>query len=204
MTPSDPEPLTPHPDSERWKRALARALVHLAPWSGVMFRTTGIGYANREDLLSGMGSKRYGARWTPRGAFPAVYGSLDPHTALLETLGTGGRYGIPYEERMPLVMVAVDVELARLLDLTSSAVRKALRVSQSRMVGEDWEAMQRAGEEALTQALARLARGLGVQALLVPSARLRGARNLVIFPGALPRRGLRIQNVEKLPEPKRD
>jgi RES domain-containing protein len=64
-----------------------------------MYRTSGIDYANRNDLLSGAGSKLHGARWTPKGAFPAVYGSLDPQTALLESLGTGGRYGIPYEQR---------------------------------------------------------------------------------------------------------
>lgn len=103
-----------------------------------------------------------------------MYGSLDPQSALLEALGTGGRYGIPYEERMPLVTVAVDVKLDRLLDLTSPEVRKVLRVSSARMLREDWEAKQRSGEEALTQVLARLAFGLGVQALMVPSARLEG------------------------------
>jgi RES domain-containing protein len=165
-----------------------------------MYRATGIEYANRDDLVSGKGSMLHGARWTPKGSFPAVYGSLDPQAALLETLGTGGRYGIPYEKRMPLVMVAVDVELERVLDVTLPEVRKLLRVSLKRLLAEDWEAMQVAGQEALTQAIARLARGLGVQALLVPSARLKGERNLVIFPDCPSPGRLRVQNVEKLPE----
>lgn len=50
-----------------------------------------------------------------RGSSPAVYGHLDPRAALLETWARG-RYGIPYEKRMPLVMVPVDMELKRVLD----------------------------------------------------------------------------------------
>jgi RES domain-containing protein len=194
------KPLSPHPKSDRLKRALEKCLAHLAAWSGLMFRATGIEYANRADLLSGAGSKLYGARWTPRGAFPAAYGSLDPQTALLEALGTGDRYGVPYEKRMPLVMVAVNVNLERLLDLTLPVVRRALRVSFKAMLEEDWEGHQQRGTEALTQAVARLARELGIQALLVPSARLKGKRNLVIFPDKLPSGSLKIHNVEKLPE----
>jgi hypothetical protein len=101
MADSDTRPLTPHPDSDRLRRAPEKCLVHLAPWSGVMDRTTGIDYANRADLLSGAGSKRHGARWTPRGAFPAVYGSLDPQSALLEALGTGDATASPTRNGCP-------------------------------------------------------------------------------------------------------
>lgn len=204
MTDPDPGQLAPHPDSDRLGRALGRCTALLRPWSGVMYRTTGIEYANRSDLLSGLGSKLHGARWTPKGGFPAVYGSLDPQAALLESLGTGGRYGIAYEQRMPLVMVAVDVEVERMLDLTLPGVRKTLRVSRERMLEEDWETRQGAGEEALTQAVARLTLAAGIQAIFVPSARFEGANNLVIFPETLPEGALKIQNVERLPEPKRD
>jgi RES domain-containing protein len=200
MPPANARPLTPHADSDRLVRALGRCLVYLAPWYGVMYRTTGIDYANRRDLLSGVGSMLHGARWTPRGAFPAVYGSLDPQAALLEALGTGGRYGIPYERRMPLVMVAVDVRLECVLDLTLPAVRRTLRLSRERMLAEDWEAKQEAGEEALTQAVARQSRELGIQGLFTPSARLKGERNLVVFPDTLRRGALKVRNVEKLPE----
>ncbi len=203
MTTPDPELLTPHPDSVRLGRASEKCLAHLAPWSGVLYRTTGIEYANRSDLLSGLGSTLHGARWTPKGSFPTAYGSLDPQSALLESLGTEGRYGIPYEERMPLVMVAVDVDLARAPDLTLQGVRKTLRVSLERILVEDWGAKQGAGEEALTQAVARLALGSGVQARFVPSARLKGAKDLVIFPETLSEGGLKVQNVEKLAQPKR-
>lgn len=195
-------PMTPHPDNDRLHRALEKCLLSVESWAGVMYRTSGIDYSNSRDLLNGMGSKLHGARWTPKGAFPTVYGSLDPQAALLETLGTGGHYGIPYEKRMPLVMVAVDVKVERLLDLTLPDVRKTLRISQDRMLAEDWEAKQRAGDEALTQAVARLARDLGVQTLLVPSARLKGPKNLVLFPDLIRKGALKIQNVGKLPKPK--
>jgi RES domain-containing protein len=200
MPPANARSLTPHADSDRLGRALERCLAYLAPWSGVMYRATGIDYANHRDLLSGVGSMLHGARWTPRGSFPAVYGSLDPQAALLEALGTGARYGIPYEQRMPLVMVAVDVRLERVLDLTLPAVRRTLRLSRERMLAEDWEATQQAGDEALTQAVARLARERGIQGLFTPSARLKGQKNLVVFPDTLRKGALKVQNVEKLPE----
>ncbi len=132
------EPLTPHPESDRLRLALEKCRRHLAPWAGVMYRATGTEYANRGDLLSGVGAKLHGGRWTPRGAFNAVYGSLEP---------------------------------------------------------------QSAGREALTQTVVRLALEINIQALLVPSARLKGAKNLVIFPDTLRRGALKTQNVEKLPEP---
>jgi RES domain-containing protein len=103
---------------------------------------------------------------------------------------------------MPLVMVAVDAKLSRVLDLTLPDVRRAMRLSLARMLEEDWEEQQKKGEEALTQAVARLAHEHGLQAMLVPSARLKGEKNLVIFPENLPAGALKIQNVGKLPEPK--
>jgi RES domain-containing protein len=167
-----------------------------------MYRATAIEYANRKDLLSGAGSALMGARWTPQGGQPTIYGSLTPQAALLESLGTGGRYGIPNEQRLPLVMVAVDVQLQAVLDLSLPVVRKSLRLSQVRMLTEDWEAIQRTGSEAITQAVGRDAYELGYDGLLAPSARLKGEQNMVIFAGNLRRGALKVQNVGKLPEPK--
>lgn len=50
--------------------------------------------------------------------------------------------------------------------------------------------------------IGRLAYELGYEGLLVPSARLKGEKNLVIFARNLPNGALKVQNVGKLPEPK--
>lgn len=191
--------LRAHDESERIVRGVTRCLDLAMRWSGTIFRAAAIEFANRRDMLSGVGAKVYGARWTPRGDFPAVYGSFSPQTALLESLGTGSRYGIPPEQRMPLVMVAIDVGLERCLDITCGTIRRLLRVSQTRMLADDWGAMQERSQEALPQAIARISRSLGIQGLIVPSAQLRGERNLVVFADRVSTDDLRIQHVEKLP-----
>jgi RES domain-containing protein len=193
-------PLIPHPDCSRIERELRKAVSICAPWSGVIYRAVSIDYANRRDLVSGEGSKAHGSRWTPIGSYPAVYGSLDPHTALLETIATARHYGVPADKRMPLVIVAVDVGVQRLLDLTVAALRRRLKLSRAALT-VDWEASQRCGNESYTQAIGRLAYELDVQGLLVPSARVKGAKNLIAFPDALAKGSLRIQNVKKLPDP---
>lgn len=191
------------PQSTRLRRSLQRCLRFCEPWSGVICRATGIEYANRRDLLTGEGAKKHGGRWTPPQFCAAVHAALDPHTALAETLGTRSHYGIPFAESMPLVLVAIDATLQSVLDLTDGQVRKVLGVSEKRLIGMDWREVQDAGQEALTQTIGRLAFEVGIEALLVPSARLRHATNVVIFPeGLRPESTLSIQKIERLPEPR--
>jgi RES domain-containing protein len=157
-------------------------------------------YANKDDLLTGMGSRSAGARWNPPRSFPAVYASLDPHTALDEVLAHFRHYGIPVESAMPRITVSVRVWVTRVLDLTDGATRSALRVSAQRMLSEPWREEQAAGREALTQALGRLAHELGLEGILVPSAARRGGMNLILFPGNLAGGStLEIVNVGELP-----
>jgi hypothetical protein len=54
---------------------------------------------------------------------------------------------------MPRVTVSVRVRLARVLDLTDWKTRSALCVSERRILDEPWREEQKAGREALTQAL---------------------------------------------------
>ncbi|MBI4605036.1 MAG: RES family NAD+ phosphorylase [Planctomycetes bacterium] len=193
--------LTPHPASARLEVALRRCLQAARPFAGTIFRATGLRYANQHDLLTGAGAKRVGARWNPPGLFAAVYGSLDPNAAVVETIGTHRHYGIPPEQRMPLVLNAIQVRLRRVLDLTEGSIRRRLKVSGDSLVVTDWAASQQAGTEAITQAMGRLAWQLGLEALLVPSARLRGEKNLVLFPENLrPESTLEIVNKEQLSE----
>ena len=192
----------PHPESVRLRRAMERSSLRAVRWAGVVYRSASPRYANRDDLLTGVGSKRAGARWNPPRSFPTVYASLDPHTALDEVLAHFRHYGLPAESAMPRVTVAVRVDFARVLDLTDGATRRALRVSGRRMLREPWREKQAAGREALTQALGRLAFELGWEALVVPSAARKGGVNLVMFPNNLASAStIAIINVRDLPAP---
>lgn len=190
----------PHPDSERLRNGLDRCASLAVYWSGVVYRSATPRYANKDDLLTGMGSRSAGARWNPPRSFRTVYMSLDPHTALDEVLAHFRHYGIPIESAMPRVTVAVRVTLVRVLDLNDAPTRSTLRVSARRIVHEPWREEQEAGREALTQAIGRLAQELGWEAMLVPAAARRGGVNLILFPDNLARGStLEIINVNELP-----
>lgn len=139
----------------------------------------------QRDLLTGIGSQIVGARWNPPGSFPTVYLTLDPHTAIDEVLAHFRHYQLPIETAMPRVLVSVMARLSKVLDFTDGRTRSTLRVSGHRMLDEPWRAEQKAGREALTQALGRLAHELGWVGLLVPSAARRPGINLIVFPDLL-------------------
>lgn len=128
----------PHPESDRLRRAVGRCTSQAVRWSGVVYRSASPRYANKDDLLTGLGSKGVGARWNPPRSFPTIYASLDPHTALDEVLSHFRYYGLPIESAMPRVTVAVHIAIARALDLTDGATRSALRISSRRMLREPW------------------------------------------------------------------
>jgi RES domain-containing protein len=190
----------PHPESDRLRHALERSASRAVRWSGVVYRSASPRYANKDDLLTGFGSKSAGARWNPPKSFPTIYSSLDPHTALDEVLAHFRYYKILTEAAMPRVMVSVRVRLGTVLDLTDGKTRSALRVSERRMLDEPWREEQKVGREALTQALGRLGHELGWEGLLALSAGRRGGVNLIIFPENLSRRSsFEIINVGELP-----
>jgi RES domain-containing protein len=170
-------------------------------WRGELFRSAAPKYANKDDIITGAGSKAAGGRWNPPAGFHAVYASLDVETAVAEALQHFRYYGLPVSKAMPRVIVALEVNLDRVLDLRDGAVRRALAVSEKRMLSEPWREEQKDGREALTQALGRLAYSLDIQALLVPSAARKRGSNLIVFPANLDRPScwLRIVNRDELP-----
>jgi RES domain-containing protein len=103
---------------------------------------------------------------------------------------------------MPRVIVALEVSLRLVLDLTNGAVRRALGVSGDRMLKEPWREEQKKGREAITQAIGRLAFDAEVEGILVPSAAKAGGVNLIVFPGNVdaPKSWLRIVNRTDLPK----
>jgi RES domain-containing protein len=190
-----------HPDTDRLKRAIEKCLRRLITWKGELFRSASPRYANKDDIITGVGSKAAGARWNPPGGFRAVYASLDVETAVAEALQQFRYYGLPVSKAMPRVIVALEADLERVLDLRDGGVRRVLLVSEKRLLSEPWREQQRKGREALTQALGRLVYDLDIQALLVPSAARKGGSNLIVFPANLdpPKGWLRIVNRDELP-----
>jgi RES domain-containing protein len=190
-----------YPEGNRLRAALGRCERHLTTWSGELYRSASPKYANKDDLITGAGSKAAGARWNPPGSFHTVYASLEVETAVAEALQHFRHYGLPVSKAMPRVIVALEAKLERVVDLRDGSVRRVLAVSEKRMLSEPWREKQKKGREALTQALGRLAFDLDFQALLVPSAARRGGSNLIIFPANLdpPLSWVRIVNRDELP-----
>jgi RES domain-containing protein len=195
-----PPSLPPHPDSDRLARGIRRCLPLATSLTGIIYRAASVRRANPADLIAGIGSQLTGGRWTPPGAFRAVYASRDEATALDEARQQNLRQGVPPWMALPLVLTALEVDLRPALDLTDGRVRRALRISRERMLAEPWWLLQDRGREALTQALGRLARDHGFVALLVPSAaRLQGT-NVVVYPDRITAGGrLAVVNPERLP-----
>lgn len=181
-----PMPLNLHPDSERLARAIDRCLPLAVPWAGDLFRATDMEFATPRDLASGDGARQHGGRWTPKGSFHTMYGSLTVEGALAEILEGHRRKGVPDVKALPVALVGLRVSLQRTLDLTDGRVRRTLGLSRERVTSEPWEQLPRRGREAITQAVGRLAHAAGFEGLLVPSA-VSGSkdRNLVVFPGQL-------------------
>jgi RES domain-containing protein len=189
-----------HELPQRARRVIQDRIAHAVPWSGIAYRATTIEYANRGDIISGAGSRRHGGRWNPRGGFAAVYASLNARTALEESIGGYEEFGIPAARAMPLVLVALDIDLERVIDLTARAFWESAGLLRAQVLRESWEDVQDQGAEAVSQCLGRLAFEGDMQGILVPSARVRRALNVVVFPAKLGRTSvLRVRKIEKLP-----
>jgi RES domain-containing protein len=190
-----------HPDSARLSEALARCEGLAVAWEGTVFRSASVRYANRDDFLTGAGAKRAGARWNHADSFAAVYTSLTPETATQESLAHFRHYGLPVADALPRVLAAARVVLQRVLDLTSSKVRRRLKITVAALLEADWRADAEAGREALPQAVGRLAWNAKWEGLLVPSAADPKGANLIVFPGNLdaPRSYFVIENRDMLP-----
>src|SRR5438105_14101152 len=100
-----------HPESDRLRRALERCLPNAAAWTGDLFRSASTKYANKDDIVTGAGSKVAGARWNPPASVHTVYASLDVETAVAESLQHFHHYGIPVSKAMPRVLVALEAKL---------------------------------------------------------------------------------------------
>jgi RES domain-containing protein len=90
-----PSPPPHHADSPRLERGIRRCVPLAARLSGVLYRVASVRRANPDDLVAGIGSLLTDGRWTPLGAFRAVYASRDEVTALDEARQQNLRLGVP-------------------------------------------------------------------------------------------------------------
>jgi RES domain-containing protein len=155
-----------------------------AAFEATVYRSSTPKYAHEADLLTGQGSQRNGGRWNPVGV-AAVYASLNPETAMAETLAHNRYYGIHIADAMPRTFVALAIKLHAVLDLRLGNIRQRIQASLDRFLTVDWRKEVRAGREPITQAIGRAASEVGWEGLIVPSAVYPNGHNLLIFPANL-------------------
>lgn len=118
------------------------------------------------------GSCQAGGRFNPQGEFGALYLSLELDTARAELKRRAARSGVPLEDLLPRVLLAVVVELGRVLDLRDPEERARWGLEEESLSGDDHGPCQEVG---------RAARREGYEAILYPSAARARGMNLVVF-----------------------
>lgn len=174
--------LKPHPQFGSLQKLIQEQSDTLArPWKGLTFRCAGLDFASTKSLVSGEGTRQYGARWMAPGYERVVHLSTTELTAIRESKGHFSRYGLDAAKPEPRVLVSLELRVDKLLDLFRfDALSAGFTVQE--MLDEDWETLNDRGAESLSQSLGRAAFSLGFEAILMPSARLKSGRNVVVFP----------------------
>ncbi|MGI8889625.1 MAG: RES family NAD+ phosphorylase [Chthoniobacterales bacterium] len=172
----------PHPAFDDLRRRLVSKLSLLRPWKGAAYRVTTLSYPRPESILLGQGSFLHGGRWNAIGSVRAVYGSTADTVAVAESRATADYANIPGPFRTPRLLVAIDVSLQAVLDLTEATTCAALSLAAADLRVEDWRKIQEDGGESFTQAIGRAVFSAKGEGLLVPSARVPDGVNVVYFP----------------------
>lgn len=174
---------TPHPHFPHFFAALSNpgGPIPLVPLAGQAFRATLPKWMSEPYRNTGVGSVLAGGRWNCRNLFPAIYYSTTAATVAAEADAEAIRQGWPAGAIRPQTRAAFQINVQSLADLTDAAVRKALGISLADISNCDWQTEQAAGREALTQAVARAAFERLAEGLIVPSVRIKGGVNIVLF-----------------------
>jgi RES domain-containing protein len=172
--------LIPVERERRLRAALERLATSSSPFSGYCFRCLLPRFASRSHAFSGDGAFRASGRFHRRGLFRIVYTSLEPETALWETLRLARGERFEQAALLPRLMLSAHVELHTTLDLTDAKIRRRLGTTLRELRDSEWMASE---EESFTQTLGRLSYEIGYEAIQVPSSS--GGRNLNLFPDNL-------------------
>ena len=145
------------------------ASVPPTPYRGRAYRQQ----AGRLAPLSGEGARINGGRFNPPDSFPVLYLCVTRDCAVAELRRLGQRTVIGIEGLLHRVLYEYDVDLGRVLDLTSEAVLLRIGLTQMILTGADWSQCQEVGEAA---------HSAGFQAIRSPSAT--GVDEILgVFPG---------------------
>jgi RES domain-containing protein len=173
-----------HPSFPGLVRSVRQAGAMVAPWEGRVFRAVEIKWAKPASLLSGEGTRKHGGRWMRAGVAEVAHAAMTEALAIKESRHAFDYYGIRKPRNNPRVSVEIRVKLAKVLPL--GAVEAVFpHLTNEELLREDWEKVNGKGSETLAQAIGRAAWQIGLEGMVVPSARDRRSRNLVWFPGNL-------------------
>ena len=171
----------PHPRFAEFRDLFRAHPEWFGPWKGTFVRFQTLKYPTRKDVLSGEGARWRGGRWNWPG-IATLYGSTTDATALEECKAHKRYYGV--EGKSPRLLVAIEAELTRMLDLTSPTARRALGLTQTELGAEDWRKLQAAGKESLTQVIGRAVASARGSGLIARSVEVRLGCNVAVFRGA--------------------
>ena len=170
-----------HPDFPHFHTVLSDPK-WIAPWTGEVFRQAAPRWLSKPYRFTGVGSVLAGSRLAGRWLMPAVYASTNPYTLHAEAYHKGRRYGWSPDDLKAQLIIGMRWQLQAVVDLTAPIILKALGVKKSELLACDWVGGQNAGNEPLTQAIARAAFENFAEGLVVPCARVRGGVNIVYYP----------------------
>jgi RES domain-containing protein len=176
--------LAPNPRHDAMADILRRHRKFLRPWQGDGFRSATLEYARSDKLIDGKGAYRHGSRWSAPRAFRCVNLSTAVNTAWQESHALAAYYGLKEAVLQPRVLAGVHLKLRRVLNLIGNA-GLAHEVGLAEVLAEDWHIVNEGGSESLGQALGRAAHHLGAEAIIVPSAQVKGGSNIVVFPESI-------------------
>lgn len=138
---------------------------HAVAFHGTVHRISLSRY--RQSMVSMRGAWLYGARYNIRHYFGCLYTSLEATTAAAEM----ARY-FPIPPDCGFAAAAIELRLSRVVDLTEEKLLRKARVTRTDLTAVDHLVCQEFGLRAWES---------GVEALLVPSAAIPGAKNLAVF-----------------------
>ena len=166
----------------KFRRGLVNHPELMPPWRGAAYRVTTLDYPSPKSILLGQGSLIYGGRWNAAGSFRAVYGSTVEVVAVAESRANAEYAGILFPLRAPCLLVSLELDLAKVIDLTSAETVTALGLDLEAFRSEDWRKAQIDGQESLAQCFGRAVFESGANGLLAPSARVPNGINVVYLP----------------------